>query len=80
MTEVEMLRAELARYQATRYQSQQEYGSMLLNLTSVQARCTVLLNALRDVRRTVVERWVLREDDTLLRRLNAALNPDASVP
>jgi hypothetical protein len=66
---------ELKMFRAQRYQSQSEYSAMFDNLTSTQRRCGVLLEALRAVKRALLEEGYDEHADNIMENINRALNP-----
>lgn len=61
--------------------SQQEYAAMFVNLTNTQARCSVLLEGMRHVKRVL--RWCAPQGDAgaeLVQYVERCLNPTAGPP
>lgn len=59
-----------------RVRAHPEYQAMLENLSNTQARCTVLLEGLRAVKKDLADEGYRVEDD-ILYKVNRAINPPA---
>ena len=80
---IEQLEIEIEQHKSWHWQNQLEYALTLANLTNTQARCGVLLLALRDVQKALrdAEPEAGLGPDTvagLLLRVKRALNPPTS--